>query len=467
VTARVVVVGGGVAGLATAWLVRELAREQSRPVAVTVLEGSPHHGGATRTDRVDGYVCEWGPNGFLDNEPATLDLVDRLGLREQLVAADQAASNRYIYHGGKMRLVPVKPPAFLASDILPWPAKLRMAMEAVIPARRDGADETIDAFGRRRLGSAFAQLMLDPMVSGIFAGDTKHLSLKATFPKMEAMEREYGGLFRALIGKKREARRTGQESGGPAGPGAVLHTFVGGMGQLTDTLAGRLRDALLLETPATRVETRDEGFRVLGPDGRYWDCDAVVLACPSYAAAPLVADLAPAAAEAAAGIWHAPVDVVCHGHPQAHLTHPLNGFGVLIPRSEGVRILGSLWSDAIFPGQAPGGRRLLRSILGGAHDPEILSLEPAEVHATAQRDHETVMGIRGEPEFRRHFRHPQGIAQYTVGHLDRVAVTEALETDLPGIFFTGASYRGVSVNGSVKDAFRVARSVLDLAAVRS
>jgi oxygen-dependent protoporphyrinogen oxidase len=457
----VLVVGGGIAGLASGYLARVMARERGLEVDVRVLEASDHSGGSTRTDRVDGYTCEWGPNGFLDNEPATLDLIERIGLTNEMVVADESSANRYIYHGGKMRRVPTKPPAFLLSDILPLSAKLRMALELMVPARRNGADETVDSFGRRRLGKRFAEMMLDPMVSGIFAGDTTQLSLAAVFPKMVEMEREYGGLFRALIAKRRAAKREGTTAGGPSGPNAVLHTFEGGMGRLTDRLAELLDGALALRTPVSAVERMEGGrFRVAAPGGGL-EADAVILAVPSYAAAPMVHGLDELVAEALAAIDHAPVDVVCHGHPVAHLGDPLHGFGVLIPRREGIRSLGTLWSDAIFPGQAPAGRRLLRTILGGAHDPGIISLEVDELHATAVADHARVMGVHGKPEMRTEFRFRRGIAQYTVGHLERVSRSELLEDGLPGLYFTGASYRGVSINGCAKDAFRVAELLVD------
>jgi oxygen-dependent protoporphyrinogen oxidase len=298
------------------------------------------------------------------------------------------------------------------------------------------------------------------MVSGIFAGDTTRLSLAAVFPKMVAMEQEHGGLFRALIAKKRAARRDGTSSGGPAGPAAVLRTFSGGMGRFTDRLAELLGPALKTRTPVRAVAPMPGGGFQVVLEGRTIEADAVVLAVPSYAAARLIADVDGDVAEALAAIEHAPVDVVCHGHPEDHLSDPLDGFGVLIPRKEGIRSLGTLWSDAIFPGQAPAGRRLLRTILGGAHDPEITSLGIDELHATAAADHATVMGVHGEPEIRTHFRFARGIAQYTVGHLERVAKSEQLEDELPGLLFTGASYRGVSINGCAKDAFRVAERLV-------
>lgn len=451
-----VVIGAGIAGLASGYLVRELGREAGIAVDLTILEAADKPGGATRTTIGEGYTCEWGPNGFLDNEPATLRLVERLGLSSELVGADPSAANRYIYHHGKMRLVPMKPPQFLTSDILPLSAKLRMLCELIIPAKRDGEDETIDNFGRRRLGNQFAQYLLDPMISGIFAGDTTRMSLKAAFPKMVQMETEHGGLFRAMLAKRRE-----KSGGGPGGPSGMLKTFRTGMGRLTGKLAEELGECVVTSSPVTEIVVNESGYRVIAGD-RIVEADVVIVAAPSFAAAGMVEGIDPQVAEAIAGIKYAPVDVVCHGHRLEDFAQPINGFGVLIPRSEKIRSLGTLWSDCIFPGQAPQGYRLLRTIIGGAHDRSVRNLRRKRLNRIAEADHRRVQGVTASPSFQRIFRHPKGIAQYNVGHCDRVAKTEELERRLPGLFFTGASYRGVSVNGCAKDAFRVAEGVLKL-----
>jgi oxygen-dependent protoporphyrinogen oxidase len=424
-------------------------------VNITVFEALRQPGGSTRTDHADGFTCEWGPNGFLDNEPATLDLVERLGLTSRLVRANGNASRRFIYHHGKLRELPTKPPAFLTSNIVPLSAKLRIAGELLVPAKRNGAEETVYEFGRRRLGESFATCLLDPMVSGIFAGNAKELSLSAVFPKMVEMEREFGGLFKALIAKQKEAKRNGKVSGGPAGANATLTTFKSGMGELTQTLSAQLADRIHVASAVTALRY-DNGEFVLRTQDATMHADAIVLACPSYASADILKEFALDTSRALRAIPFAPVDVVCHGHPYPDVEHSLNGFGVLIPRSEGYRILGSLWSDAIFPGQAPAGQHLLRTMLGGAHDPTVVNLSDHELEMLAHTEHRVLLGVRRAPEFRRVFRHARGIAQYTLGHLERVAETEKLEQQLRGLFFTGASYRGVSVNGCAKGAFRVA-----------
>ncbi|HEY3296486.1 MAG TPA: protoporphyrinogen oxidase [bacterium] len=457
---RIIVIGGGIAGLATAYLLQELGRENGKSVQITVLEALDVAGGSTRTDLDSGFTCEWGPNGFLDNEPATLELVKRLNLTDDLVRADESASKRFIYYGGKMREVPVKPPAFLTSNILPFGAKLRIAMELFVPAKRNGHEETVHSFGVRRLGRTFADFLLDPMVSGIFAGNTKELSLPAVFPKMVEMERDYGGLFRAMIAKGREAKKTGKVSGGPAGANAVLHTFKRGMGELTETLLRALNATIRTSTPAEAIELKNNVWTVK-VSGEVLEADAVIMACPSYAAADMIRGLSPKAADAIGQIPFAPVEVVCHGHRAEDLGHSLHGFGVLIPRSEGVRSLGTLWSDSIFPGQAPKGVKLLRTLIGGAHDPGVTQMSTSEIERTAEQDHQTLYHVKNPPVFRKVIRHEKGIAQYTIGHPARVAAIDALERETRGLYFTGASYRGVSINGCVKDAFRVARNFWD------
>ncbi len=455
----VVVIGGGVAGLASAFLIRTLAHERGADPQMTILEAAAFTGGATRTELADGFLCEWGPNGFLDNEPATLDLIKLLGLEQRLVRASGHASKRFIYHHGKMREVPLSPRSFLHSDILPVGAKLRMALEPVIPAKRNGYDESVYDFAKRRLGEDFAQYMIDPMVSGIFAGNAKELSLRSVFPKMVEMETEYGGLMRAMIAKKRAAKQSGELTGGPAGAAATLTTFRNGMGELTETLAQQLAADIITNSPVQSLRPRGEVFEVHAK-GRTLTADAVVLACPAYAAAEILNAVSSNAAAALREIPYAPIDVVAHAHPIADVGHPLDGFGVLIPRGEDYRALGSLWCDAIFPNQAPHGFHLLRTMIGGAHDPRIVDLKDHEVEQIAADEHRRLYNVQGAPCFRRIFRHPKGIAQYTQGHLGRIGELELLERQLPGFILTGAGYRGVSVNGCAKDAFRVARTLL-------
>jgi oxygen-dependent protoporphyrinogen oxidase len=381
-----------------------------------------------------------------------------LGMEDRLVPANEASSKRYIYHSGKMHEVALNPLKFLKSGILPLTAKLRMGMEFFISPNQPDNDQSVYNFGKRRLGKKFAKYLLDPMVSGIFAGNIEELSLKAVFPNMHSMEQEYGGLFKALIAKKREAKKTGEKAGGPAGPGAVLHTFKDGMGELTDKLASLFVNEVKTLSPVQSLEYGDNSFTVQTQTENI-KADYVVLACPSYEAAKIVNDIDKNVSLNLDAIPHAPVDVVCHGYSENDIEFDVNGFGVLIPRSEKIRSLGSLWSDSIFPGQAPTGNHLMRSILGGAHDYDIASVPDDKLEKIAHDDLSGILGIQNSPGFIKIFRHPKGIAQYIIGHNDKVAAIDKMESDLPGLFFTGASYRGVSVNGCIKDSFKVSENL--------
>jgi oxygen-dependent protoporphyrinogen oxidase len=442
----VAVVGGGISGLATAWLLREQARGAGETVELSVFEASDVAGGYTRSERVDGYLCEIGPNGFLDNEPATLELVQLLGLRDRLVAARSDSARRYVYHSGALHLLPSGPLSFAGADVLSLRAKLRMALEPLIPAKRDASDESVFDFGRRRLGNDFARYLLGPMVSGVFAGDAQQLSLAAAFPKMAELEREHGGLFRAMW-----ARR-GRSRGGPAGPGGTLHTFAGGMGELTAAIASKLEGSLHLASPVEAIELGREAHRVRA-GGQELEVEQLVLACPAHVTARLLRPIDAALAEQIAAIGYASVAVSCRGYRREQLGRPLDGFGVLAPRGEGIASLGTLCSDRIFDGQAPSGTRLLRTIVGGSQQPDLAALDDDALAQLVDADHRELFAAEGQAQLERVYRHPRAIAQYTIGHHERVAAVERFEQEQPGVYFTGAGYRGVAVNACIKDAF--------------
>ena len=247
----VAVIGGGVSGLAVAYELISRSGRLPGSLRLLCLEARQRCGGNIRSERESGFLCEWGPNGFLDNAPATLDLVRRLGLEERLVRAEQAAARRFVYRKGRLRQVPTGPLSFLASDILPLPGKLRLFGEPFVRRKRDWDDESVFDFAARRIGAPAASILVDAMVSGIHAGNARTLSLPAAFPRMREMEREHGSLVRAMIAKARKARRT-SEGGGPAGPGGQLCSFRDGMQELIDALVREVGDRLETGRPVGR-----------------------------------------------------------------------------------------------------------------------------------------------------------------------------------------------------------------------
>ncbi len=444
-----IVAGGGISGLATAFLALQ------RGVGdVVVLEAAARPGGKIQTDWIDGICCEWGPQGFLDNTPETLDLVARLGLSGDLVRADQAAEDRFIARDGRLRRVPTTPSAFLASDVLSLPGRLRVLLEPLRP--RGAADESVFDFAARRIGREAAEVLVDAMVTGVFAGDSRRLSLPASFPNMAAMERRYGSLTKAMLAKRRNGG-----NGGPSGPGGRLTTLRRGMQQLTDALAAALGPRVRLRSPVASVVRAERGFAVRLDDGSELEGREVAMALPPAAAARALPGLLPAGAIGALrAIPYAGVVVVMTGYRKARpFPRASRGFGFLVPAREHGRVLGTIFCDATFPEQVPEGVTVLRTLLGGARDADAVALADGELIAVVRRELDRYLGGDPEPDFVRVIRHEYGIPQYTVGHLARLSEIEAAVGAVPGLHLLGNGLRGVAANTCVVEAAKTAARI--------
>jgi len=453
VKTRVAIVGGGITGLAAAtWLRHDHGIDE-----VVVLEASGRAGGKMHTQIEGDYTLEWGPQGFLDNAPDTLELAHMSGVGEALVRADEAAADRFILRDGRLRRVATSPLPFMFSDILPLAGRLRLLGEP-FARRRPDHDETVFDFARRRIGRRAAEVLVDAMVTGVFAGDSKQLSLAATFPRMAAMEAEHGSLTRAMLAKMREARRAGGKSGGPAGPGGTLMTFGGGMERLPESLAEGLGEGLRLEQPVHSLRSEDSGF-MLSTEAGGLAADGVLLTLPAEGAARLLAGPAPAAVAPLEGIPTVPIAVVMIAYEDiGAFGRPVSGFGFLVPRGEEPGLLGTLYCHDIFPGQAPSNSLFLRVMVGGARAPEAARVDDDALIAQVRGALARVFGADPEPDKVWIVRWERGISQYTVGHLERVAaVEEAAST--AGIELAGSPYRGVSVNDCIKQARAAATRV--------
>jgi len=442
----IAIIGGGITGLATAaWLEHDHGIKD-----YVILEASSRAGGKIRSELDAGFTLEWGPQGFLDNAPDTLELASIRGLDDALVQADDAATDRFILREGKLRRVATSPPAFMLSDILPISGRLRLLGEPFAPPH-PGHDETVFEFASRRIGKQAAEVLVDAMVTGVFAGDSRKLSLAATFPKMAAMESEHGSLTKALFAKMRAAKKTGSRSAGPAGPGGTLTTFSGGMVRLTDRLAENAGDRLLLKRPLQTLEQKDS-THILNTEDGVIEAEAVLLALPADRAASLMTRLAPDAVAPLAGTPTAPIAVVMLGYDDKNAFDcPVSGFGFLVPRGEDEALLGTLYCHDIFPGQAPDGSLFLRAMVGGARLPDAVGLDDDALLDRVRGSLARVFRSDPEPDRVWIVRWEQGISQYTVGHLDRVAAAESAAREA-GIELAGSPYRGVSVNDCIKQA---------------
>ena len=448
---QVAIVGGGIAGLALAHGLR------ARSIDVQVVEAAPRVGGNIHSELRDGWLCEWGPNGFLDNEPATLRLIEAVGLSGAVVRADDSARVRWVVRGGRLRRLPASPDGFLKSDVLSTPGKLRVLLEPLQPARRGGETESVYDFARRRIGREAADVLVDAMVTGIYAGDARRLELEATFPRLARLEREHGGLFKGM----RAARRAGKHAGGgsPLGPGGTLTSFDGGLEKLVRGLTGALGERLHLGTGVRTLSRSVSGWTMGFESGATWTASQVVLACPAWTAAPLVRTLDAALAGELDAIPSAPVAVVYTGFAARDVAHVERGFGFLVPSRERLGILGTLFESSIFTNRAPADHVLWRTMVGGARDRGALDRSDDELVARACKVFESLLGVRAQPAMTYVVRHARGIAQYPLGHTARLARIGALVKPYPGLHLSGSSYHGVSINACIAEAEKILASV--------
>jgi protoporphyrinogen/coproporphyrinogen III oxidase len=462
--AQVAVVGAGISGLALAFQL------QHRGIDVQVLEANDRPGGNIRSEVRDGYLCEWGPNGWLDNEPATERLVAALGLQDQVVRASDLAHVRWIVRDGKLRALPAGPRQFLGSDVLSFGGRLRVLLEWAQPARRDGADESVFEFAARRIGHEAAAVLVDAMVTGVYAGDSRRLSLQSAFPRMRDMEVRHGGLFKAMRAMRRERRRAPQttgdaqahskpSAGGPMGPAGTLTSFVNGMETLVRALQTRLEPRLHLATPVATLVRAHDRWRLASTDGRALAAERVVVASPAWMAAPLLADLDPELGAGVGSIQSAPVVVVCLGFAERDVQPVPRGFGFLVPGRENLPILGTLFDTWVFPNRSQPGHVLFRTMIGGARDPGAVDAGDDDLVDRALSTLQKLLGLRSQPEMIYVVRHRRGIPQYPVGHAATLAQIDSALRRHPGLFLTGNCYRGISMNSCIKDVESVAEQL--------
>lgn len=453
----VIVIGGGISGLATA---RGVA-DRLPGAEVVVLEAGPVPGGCIRTSRDAGFTCEAGPNGFLNRHPSTLALALRVGLGDELLTGCEQLRRRFILADARLRRFPDSPSTFLSTDLLSWRARLRMLLEPLVPAAPAGVEETVGQFARRRLGRGAADLLVEPVVSGIYAGDPERLSLAAALPQLRALDGGRRSLLRAYLRSRQEP--PGDEGVSPSAIGRRrLVSFRGGAGRLVEALAESLGPAVRCDSPVERVARDGRRWRVVvgGARGDELLADVVVSAAPAPCAARYLSGVDRDLARTCARVPYAPVAMAALGFREADVPHPLDGFGYLVSGREGGAVLGVLWSTSIFPGhRSPPGTVLLQAILGGSRQPRTCELDDDALIDVALEQLHVALGVSAAPVHARTFRHVLGIPQYELGHLDRLRTADAALARLPGLFLTGNAFRGVGTNACTADAERVVESV--------
>lgn len=453
---NVVIVGGGLTGLATAYWLKRAAPG----VGVTLLEAAGRAGGNVGTEDHDGFRVEAGPNGFLDTKPFLPRLCRDLGLADRLITgSDAARKNRFLYLDGRLRKMPGGPLGLLGSPLLSPKGKWDLFAEVVRRPKRPRTDESVAEFVTRRAGAEAARVFADALVTGIHGGDPAELSVAAAFPRLPMMERTHGGIVRGFLRSAKQRKRDALARGEPPPGPPRMWSFREGLQVLTDVLAADLGPTVRTGVPVKRISRTDAGWIVHAPGREPWPADAVVLACPAYEQAAVLADLDPPLAALVGGIRYNRIAVVAVGYRQADCPGVPEGFGYIAPQRTRRDLLGVQWCSSIYPDRAPPGYVLWRALCGGVHRGDVLEWGDDRLVRAVHAELKLALGVRGEPVFSGVVRWPRAIPQYVVGHLDRVARIDAAAARHPGLFLTGNAYRGVALGDCAEQGELVAGAV--------
>ncbi len=457
---NVVVIGGGIAGLTTAYALRKQAAVEGRPLRVGLVESAPRLGGKIVGERSSGFLLEGGPDSFITLKPQALELVRELGLEDQIVAANDAHRTTYVVKDGRLvplpeglrLLVPERWEPLIASPVLSWGAKLRMAREKTVPPRASDDDESVADFVRRRLGQEALERLAEPLLAHIHVADVERMSLQATYPRLAELERRHGSLSNAVQALRSRPR-------GKTGP--VFLTLRDGLCEVVERLAKQLPpESLYLGRRVRALDTVPSGdYAVRLEDGTRLETQSVVLAVPAFAAAEIAAPLDRQLARRLAAIRYTSLATLSLGYRRADIDHPLAGYGFFVPRCEMRTALACTWTSSKFAHRVADGDVLLRLFVGGAGHEELLEHDDESLVGRLREDLRRLMEIDAEPRLARLYRWPRGYPQYEVGHLDRV---RAIEDALPaGVTIAGSAYHGVGLPDCIASAQRAARRVLE------
>jgi oxygen-dependent protoporphyrinogen oxidase len=446
---QVVVIGGGISGLACAYRLWQLG------VPVTLLEADERAGGLIDTVEQEGFLFETGPQSFQGTDSA-LDLVRELGLESDLCQADPRAP-RYVVRHGRLEKLPMSPQAVLRSSLLGVGSRWRVASEALRRTKPPTEEESVAQFVRRKFGHEILEYLVSPFVSGVYAGDPEKLSLRAAFPSLDEWERAYGSVLRGAM-KSRPAKGAG------TGP-PPLCSFHHGMAMLTRTMAAKLGESARLGACVEAVTRNDRDgsarYQIrFTQNGRAEtiEAKAVVIATPAYAASHLVSALSAPLARSLSGIAYAGMAVVGAGYYAKQVGTVMDGFGVLIPRSEKYRTLGIVWTSSLFPDRGGEGRTTLTSFVGGATDPEIVERRDEEILAIVQDESARLLAITGQPIVSQVWKHPKALPQYNLGHGHTVDAVRECERAIPGLYFVGNYLEGPSIGKCVDGGSQAAEA---------
>lgn len=470
-TKHIMIVGGGITGLTAAYYVQKSVREKNLPYKISLLESSEKLGGKIQTELVDGFVLEKGPDSFLARKQAIIDLTLELGLEDQLVGTNPKARKNYILHHNRLHLmppglmlgIPTQLGAFVKTGLISPIGKLRAALDLVLPPRREEGDESLGGFLQRRMGKEVAENIAEPLLSGIYAGDTQVLSLDATFPQFKAVEQKYGSIIKGML----MSRKAGVGAQSPAlnlPPAAKQSMFLNyktGLRTLVDKLVSSL-DGVHFQTNQTVDQIIRDGqkYRVIMADQKEVEADSLILATPVYVTQHLLRDLE--SSQLLAQTTYVSVANVYLAFNRADLNYPMDAAGFVVPRNEGRKITACTWTSTKWTHTSPDDKVLLRCYVGHSRDQSKVELSDEELIAMVQKEMKEIMGVTATPLFHRITRWKKSMPQYQVGHLQRLKqVRQDLKAFRPGVFLAGAGYQGVGIPDCIQQGKDAAIQVIE------
>jgi len=463
---RIAIIGGGISGLSAAFYL-EKARTAGAELEYTLYESGQRLGGCLSSDRIEGCLVEAGPDSFLTEKPWALALCKELGIADQLIGSNDAQRKTYIVvHNrliampdGLMFMVPTRLVPTALSPLFSWGTKLRMARELLHPPRPMEGDETVAQLVERHFGPEVVDRLADPLLSGVYGGDAGKLSARAVLPRFVEMEEKYGSLSRAMLAAHKKMAQLAKKQ--PARP--LFTSLKDGMQQLVDAIIARIDpEAIALRRHVQRIYPENEGWRVaieMNGDERY---DAVIVATPAHVAGELLDGVDRALARNLLDITYSSSVTVTLGYYKQQLAKLPRGFGFLVPRSEGTRMLACTFVHNKFPHRAPPDKGILRCFLGGARDEAVLGLSDEEILETVHRELRDLVKLDARPIFSRVYRWREAMAQYEPGHIARVAKIEGRVAEIPGLAIAGNAYHGIGVPDCIRAGMEAANSVAQL-----
>lgn len=442
---KIAVIGGGISGLTTAFYLNFFGNNDGDKYDITVFEKEKELGGKMRTKNIKGFLVEEGTNGFLSNRPDTLELIKYAGIENTLLKSNDNARVRFIYKD-KLYKMPEGAKDFFLSGIMSPLGKIRVACEYFIPQKKDDMEETLQEFGYRRVGKELTETFLDPMVAGVYGSSPDKISVNASFEKITAMEKKYGGLIKAMLAMRAKS----------AAPSGVLMSFKGGCETLIKEVAKKSNAKIVTNFEISKIEKKDDKF-ILNGD-KNLEFDKVVISTPAYRTCELLSKLLPDTSKRLKAIEYTPISVVGLGYE--NLDHALRGFGLLTTSSSKQPVLGILWDSSIFFDRAPDGKVLLRVMIGGQRDKDLALKDEKTLVELARLGIRNTMGISDEPVMTYVKRHEKGIPNYNLGHLSNVDEIFKEIRQIKGLYLNSNAYKGVAMNDCIKNSRECARDVL-------